>query len=289
MNTKCKYCGKEIGGVVPAPLTCWTCYRKLRTDSAVVNNPNSSDMKLNTDKVTKECEVCRKVLPIDEFYKMGNAHNKMCKSCLNLHNSKRCLETFSPSQLHKMCNSGVTAEYLSKEWKKTRSTCQTMLNSLTKTNDAYKKIINGKNVYFMRKTDAEKLIKQKKAQSNQYSVNQNIKKVQESKLEMTNNSSVDIIFDHRPQGMIVEKIPGKGIYIKNVPIKDLGGLIEKFRVNMDPDFNFQISTHGDVSEIFLSEDQIFKWAYENIGSFLKDFEKQQDYSGNINNLGEEEW
>jgi hypothetical protein len=37
MTRKCKYCGKEIEGVVPAPSTCWTCYKEIGTETVRVS------------------------------------------------------------------------------------------------------------------------------------------------------------------------------------------------------------------------------------------------------------
>jgi hypothetical protein len=37
VTRKCKYCGEEIEGVVPAPSTCWTCYKEIGTESVDVS------------------------------------------------------------------------------------------------------------------------------------------------------------------------------------------------------------------------------------------------------------
>ena len=37
MTRKCKYCGNEIEGVVPAPSTCWTCYKEIGTEAVSVS------------------------------------------------------------------------------------------------------------------------------------------------------------------------------------------------------------------------------------------------------------
>ena len=33
MTKKCKYCGEEIEGVLPAPSTCWTCYKEIKAEN----------------------------------------------------------------------------------------------------------------------------------------------------------------------------------------------------------------------------------------------------------------
>jgi hypothetical protein len=37
VTRKCKYCGNEIEGVVPAPSTCWTCYKEIGTEAVSVS------------------------------------------------------------------------------------------------------------------------------------------------------------------------------------------------------------------------------------------------------------
>jgi len=220
---------------------------------------------------TKKCVVCKKILPIDDFYKMGNSRNKMCKSCVRSDMSKRCLESLSSQQITKMSNTGVTAEYLAKQWDKTRSTCQSMLASLVKTGDAYRKVIKGKSTYFMDKKKAENLLKQKIPQKNQYSSNKKIYEKPLSQIQSSHSATVPIISDVNSEGMILEKMPNQGLLIKNLDIHHLGSIIQEIR-KIDPDFNFEILTKGNKSQIFLSEDLLLRFAYKNIGNVLKNYE-----------------
>jgi len=53
MTRKCKYCGKEIEGVVPAPSTCWTCYKEIGTETVRVSEQfeeKKEEMEVVTEK-----------------------------------------------------------------------------------------------------------------------------------------------------------------------------------------------------------------------------------------------
>jgi len=53
MTRKCKYCGKEIEGVVPAPSTCWTCYKEIGTETVRVSeqfDEKKEEMEVVTEK-----------------------------------------------------------------------------------------------------------------------------------------------------------------------------------------------------------------------------------------------
>lgn len=253
--------GNEILTIVKSP------FKKSEvSQKSIENNRNLKSKNENT----KKCEVCKKVLPIDEFYKMGNAYNKMCKSCVRIATSRRCLESLTHQQITKMSQSGITAEYLAKELGKSRSTCQSMLASLVKTEDAYKKVVKGKYTYFMDKDKADQLLRDKIPSKKIYPSN-NGKSPSKNQLKTT--ASSEIIFNEGSSGMIAEKISNKGILIKNLDIYKLGTLIQALR-SLDSDFNFEITTKGKMTQIALGEDQIIRFAYKNIISVLSNFEKQ---------------
>ena len=51
MTWICKYCGKEIEGVLPAPSTCWICYREIETDDSFKSNILFTDSGVYLRKV----------------------------------------------------------------------------------------------------------------------------------------------------------------------------------------------------------------------------------------------
>lgn len=254
MVIKCKYCEKEIEGILPAPMTCWTCYKKLEHNSEIINNDYSNVSVITTGEGTKQCEKCKRVLPIYQFYKKGTERNELCKDCVLEESAQRCLNSLNTQQLRKMAASGVDAEYLAREWGKTRSTCQSMLASLVKTNYAYKDVVDGKHKYYMKKGLAEKLISEKKEDTiDSIAYLQNHPEVP--------NESID------ESGLT--HIMGKGLFIKNVPILKLGDLIATLRLEAGHEFNFEITTSGEFSDIFLSEGQILDWAKRTLKTFIE--------------------
>jgi hypothetical protein len=253
MVIKCKYCDKEIEGVLPAPMTCWTCYRKLDNKSEIVNSSNNSVNMITTGETSKKCEKCEKILPITHFYKNGKEHSKLCKDCLVEESAKRSLNVLTVANLRKMSSSGVDSNYLSKDWGRTRSTCQCMMGSLVKTNYAYKKVVNGKNRYYMEKDLAERLINEKR----EY--------IPESNTKIPNQ---ELVSNENLNKSQLKHVSGKGLYVKKVPIHILSELISDLRLDTGYDFNFKISTNGDQAEIFLAENQIVDWAKKTLKIFI---------------------
>jgi len=237
MVLKCKYCGKEIDGVLPAPLTCWACYKKHETGSEVISALQEQVNIKSSGSPTKECEMCNKVLPIDHFYKQGNERKKICKDCVTEESALRCLELLNISNIRKMTSSGITATHLVEQTGRVRSGIQTMLNDLVKTNRANKKIILGEHTFFMDSNLAEELIEEKKGLM-----------PAKNRGRSESRESEDI------------KVSDKGIWIKNVPISKLDSILEVIRSTMDPDFSLNIKTEGEYANIFLSDDQMINWA-----------------------------
>lgn len=245
MTLKCRYCGKEIDGILPAPLTCWSCYKQHETDSEVVSvHQKQVDLK-SSDSPTKECAMCKRVLPIDNFYKIGSERRDICKDCVVEETALRTLDFLSVAHIKKMSTSGITASYLTEESGRVRSSCQSMLNSLFKTDRVHKEVINGENTFFMDLKLANELITQKK-------------KITPATMEKSNESDI--------------KVSDGGIWVKYVPIVKLDSILEEIRSTMDPDFSLNINTKGEYANIFLSDEQMIKWARTSfmhiIGSFL---------------------
>ena len=49
MTWKCKYCGNEIEGVLPAPSTCWICYKEIGTEDVFVSEQLGEIESINDD------------------------------------------------------------------------------------------------------------------------------------------------------------------------------------------------------------------------------------------------
>lgn len=255
MAKECKYCGKEIDGILPAPLTCWTCYKEHKNDSEVISNHENSEVNItSTGSPTKECEMCEKILPIDNFYKMGKERNKICKDCIVEENAKRCLELLNISHVRKMSNSGMTASYLAEQSGRVISGCQNMLNSLVKTDRAYKKVVNGENKYYFDSKLADMIIKEKRGESANIFPKNTIKKQSHDTKGESNMQNSD-----------------KGVWIKDVPILKLGPLLEEIRTTMDPNFSLNISTRGEYADIFLSDEQILNWGKTSFNHIVTNF------------------
>lgn len=249
MGKKCKYCGKEIEGVLPAPLTCWTCYKDRKIDSEVISNHDNIGVNITTvGSITKECEMCKRILSIDQFYKSQNKPINICKECITEKNAIRLLEFLNVSHIRKMSASGITAAYLAKETGRVREGFQSMLNALVKTNRAQKKVVKGETKFYLDPELADELIEQKKG----------------GKLVQTPISSIS------KESKKVQ-LSGKGICIENVPILKLGPLIEEIRNTTDPNFSLNISTKGDDASIFLSDEQVLNWAKKAISHIVTDF------------------
>jgi hypothetical protein len=244
MVFKCKYCGKEIDGVLPAPLTCWACYKKHETDSEVISAHQEQVNIKSSGSPTKECEMCNRVLPIDHFYKRGKDRESICKDCVVEEQAIRCLESLNVSNIRKMSSSGITASYLAEQTGRVRNSCQSMLNSLVKTERAHYKIVKGQNTFFMDSEFANELIDKKKSKS----------------LVNTGKSTKSDI-----------KVSEEGIWIKHVPIIKLDSILEEIRSTMDPDFSLNIKTEGEYADIFLSDDQMINWARMSFKHIISSF------------------
>lgn len=255
MAKECKYCGKEIDGVLPAPLTCWTCYKERKSDSEVISNHENSEVNItSTGSPTKECEMCKRVLPIDHFYKTGKERSKICKDCVVEESARRCIDLLNIANIRKMSASGINAAYLAKDSGRTRSTCQSMLSSLVKTDRAYKKVINGENKYYLDLELADVLIKEKRGESVNILPKNTIKKQSNDTKGESNMQNSD-----------------KGVWIKDVPILKLGPLLEEIRTTMDPNFSLNISTRGEYADIFLSDEQILNWGKTSFNHIVTNF------------------
>lgn len=248
MGKQCKYCGKEIEGVLPAPLTCWTCYKEHKFESEVISN---HDIEVNITTVgspTKECEMCKRILPIEKFYKSQNKPINICKECITEKNATRLLDLLNVSHIRKMSASGITAAYLAKETGRVREGFQSMLNALVKTNKAQKKVVKGETKFYLDPKLADELIELKKGG-----------KPVQTPMSPTSKESNNI------------QISGKGICIENVPILKLGPLIEEIRISTDPDFSLNISTKGEDASIFLSDEQLLNWSKKAISQIVTNF------------------